>query len=425
MKLSFVNSLSANELHNILDAEASTTKEVFEAMSPGAVEEQFRFFNQEHLPVYVLSEEEAEGIESTVAKMEAKLHEILNIALFKESKLVLEEYFGPVVREYPEFLEYARYVYETNYTPALYGRMDFAYDPVAKAIKGVYEYNGDTPVMLFESTVLQNVMTTDGQFNWYYGCISSDAVKSFLQERGDNFATLVDPLFIEDSLTCEFLHNSVGVDNKTFSTLDELDFDFMTTNGSPFMVGDKHVNNIFKLKPWEEILDERYTLLFDKGRWRDWVRYVNIFEPAWRWFLSNKGIWAYATYLEESGKVDLEGLPFIKSYLDPKEFIARGVKFVGKPKHGRLSNNILVFDENAELEHAVEGCYTEDEFIYQEWVEPGRVESRNNFIGCVWMAPVVDEDGYLVSAPATFAIREFDSEVLDIKNERWIPHSVV
>jgi glutathionylspermidine synthase len=93
---------------------------------------------------------------------------------------------------------------------------------------------------------------------------------------------------------------------------------------------------------------------------------------------------------------------------------------------GRLSSNIRIHNGLGELEHESQGGYEDCERVYQEFCPPHRVEGRNNFILGMWM---VSEARTLLSGhvghAATMCIREFDAPVLELTNERFIPHIVI
>lgn len=393
--------------------------------------------NQNEMPFYSLKASSADKIARTYQSVYNMLIEAV-AKLFKEDDEVIKYFFGKeFLEKHPDFLKYAKYTFKEKH-PALYGRFDSALNPETDEVTGIYEFNGDTPVMLFESVLLQNRFTNevtgsgDAQFNEYYLDLSEFAARMKVKQ---GFAVICDTNYIEDTATCETfaqIFNEVG--HCFFEDVAHLDYDHYEARhngGSPFFIGDDAISDIFLLKPWEEMVEE-HPELFKK--WEEWKDVVKFYEPAWRWFMANKGIWAYVTHLFENNNEEHEdfrfkykGLPILPSYMTPEKFINNGEKYVAKPIIGRLSMNIRIIDPNEGVEFESDGGYEETVCIYQQYHAPYKVEGRNNFIACCWMAPEVNENyrtNSLNSLATTFCIREFDKPVLDIMNERFIPHLI-
>lgn len=111
--------------------------------------------HQSNMPFYTLKEKSAENAAHTYNKLYIMLLAALD-KLFKEDFNVIKKYFGTdFISQHPYFVDYARYTFKNKH-PALYGRFDSAFDPETEKVKAVYEFNGDTPVMLFESVLLEN-----------------------------------------------------------------------------------------------------------------------------------------------------------------------------------------------------------------------------------------------------------------------------
>lgn len=400
------------------------------------VEDLFAFpiENKKAMPFYTMSTPAAEKMAETFSQVYNMLLKSLDY-LFKEDFDVVTHYFGKdVLVKHPYFYDYAKYTFRKGHS-ALYGRFDSAYDPVKDEVAAIYEFNGNTPVMLFESVMLENrfvrEITGNGyaQSNDFYEMLTTFVEKMRIR---DSFAVICDTKFIEDTATCETfaqIFNSKAY--CAFDDIESLSHDFTKKTGSPFYVGDVNVSDIFLLSPWEELVDLRPDFF---KKWRDWVDSVNFYEPAWRWFISNKGIWAYVTNLLETNVSFAEEfghLPVVPTYMNNETFMAHGEKYVQKPLIGRLSMNIRIVDpmnkENV-IVHESEGGYGEDQCVYQQFHAPYKVADRNNFIACYWMAPVLNENGEakgINAEPATACFREFDLPVLSISNERFIPHLIV
>lgn len=393
--------------------------------------------NQNEMPFYSLKASSANKIARTYQSVYNMLLEAVS-KLFKEDEEVIKHFFGKeFLNKHPEFLKYAKYTFKNKH-PALYGRFDSAMNPISDNIEAIYEFNGDTPVMLFESVLLQNRFTNEitgngeAQFNEYYLDLELFASKMKIKQ---GFAVICDTNYIEDTSTCETF---AQIFNETkhcfFEDISHLDYDHYEARhngGSPFFIGDDAVSDIFLLKPWEELVDERPEFI---DKWEEWKDVVRFYEPAWRWFMANKGIWAYITHLfelenEEHKEFNFKykELPILRSYMSPEKFVNEGVKYVAKPIIGRLSMNIRIIDPNDGIEFESIGGYSETQCIYQEYHAPYKVDGRNNFIACCWMAPEISDSNStdsLNSLATTFCIREFDKPVLDIMNERFIPHII-
>lgn len=321
------------------------------------------------------------------------------------------------------FLPYAKATFDRKH-PALYGRYDACFDPETEQLKGIYEFNGDTPVMLFESVNLQARLSkqlgTDQYNNWW---------EIFNYKFGSgykNVAVACGTDYVEDMATCETVAQAFGSArcdrNVSFLDLKELDYDHMNLS-KPWIARDsfKPLDAIYILSPWEEMVDNFPKML---DHWERWIDNVHLFEPAWRWFLAHKGMTALCTHLCDTDS-DFYLAHYnatrvlLPTYLESEVKAGPDVRFSGKwvekPVVGRLSNNIKVWNDG-KLESDTGGFYSDENTVFQKYTPPCKVEGRNNFILGMWMCG--EYSGSLCA-------REFDSEVLSISNERWIPHIVV
>lgn len=326
------------------------------------------------------------------------------------------------------FIPYARHTFKsrTMIGQSLYGRFDAVLDPQTEDVVGIYEFNGDTPVMLFESVNLQNRLLTEIgvdpslQYNDWY-----DFTCDMLRRHGLNIdhqiAVACSTSYVEDMATCETLAQVIG-EHATTYLLDLADVDYDHANPTkPFVVKgtDNYLDAIFVLSPWEEMVDA-FPAAF--RQWERWADNVALLEPAWRWFLSHKGMLAYITHLFETDEVfadEHEGAPFLRTYLAPDPFRARGEAYVSKPVLGRLSSNIQTHDEQGQVIFSTSGHYDDCPRVYQQFCPPTKVEGRNSFIVGMWMAGQANTK---IALPTTLCIREFDSPILQLSNERFIPH---
>lgn len=393
--------------------------------------------HREAMPFYVFREHEAKSIAHTSERVYAALCSAVEWLAVNRDRV--PEFFGREFCErYPEFIEYAFYTFENDHE-ALYGRFDMAVDVDSGMVSGVYEFNGDTPVMLFESTILQNWLTERvnktslvpfEQSNTYFPETQA-ALRKVLKPDADGelaAGILLHAEYIEDAATCETLFQLLdgsGLCTTLIDHIDNVGFDPEAVDESPWSVTDKPMGNLFALQPWEEIVASCYDDVI--VNWRDWANKVRMFEPAWRWFLANKGIWAVATYLMETNKWywgEYRYLPILPTYMSPDRFTKDRQPFVQKPLVGRLSNNITIHQGDGDVLFASDGAYEGEPCVYQAYCPPGQLEGRNNFIVGQWMAADASTDEPLVMQAASLCIREFDKPVLDIGNERFIPHLI-
>lgn len=377
----------------------------------------FPIANADAMPFYTIRDRTT----YTLNKQFEAYYEMMDYALAMafHDKALLRKFFDcEFLRKHGErFIPYAEATFQKKH-PALYGRYDAAFDPQTEELKGIYEFNGDTPVMLFESVNLQSrfsqELNTD-QYNNYW-----DIFIETMSEKGyKNIGIVCDTRYVEDMATtdtlCQAFKTALPLANVKFLDIGELDFD-TAAKGSPFFAqwDDQPLDAVYILSPWEEMV-ENYPVMLDN--WKSWIDKVHVFEPAWRWFFAHKGMTALCTELmtiSKSFKEKFGDVKLIPAYLD-FEFEPVNGKWVEKPVVGRLSNNIKVWNGGV-IESDTGGFYTGENTIFQAYCPPGKVDGRNNFIMGFWMCG---------KYAASLCFREFDSEVLSIANERFIPHIVV
>jgi glutathionylspermidine synthase len=399
------------------------------------VQDLFAYFSEysQEMPFYTLKEENAEKVGFV---FEDAYHMLIDAAdrVFRD-RVALNKYFDcAFLRKHGRyFTDFAEFTFRSYGMPgqAIYGRFDAAMDPESETVTGIYEFNGNTPVMLFESVNLQNHLTikvtgdNHAQYNNYYPWIQ-ETLAAYPHSSSTKFAVVLDTQYVDDAATCETMTQLMGEDRCAFfSDLDDITYEYQCRD-KPFFRGEDQLDALFVLLPWEEIVENWTAPFMD---WEHWCRNVSFMEPAWRWFISHKGMLAYVTHLLETDdefRSKWGHVPTLRSYLSPDVFVSNGLPYVAKPVLGRLSSNVRIFDENNVLQNENEGHYGDCECVYQEFHAPGRVEGRNNFIVGMWMAPKSRYGSKTHEAQAaTFCIREFDEAILQLKNERFIPHLIV
>lgn len=293
---------------------------------------------------------------------------------------------------------------------SLYGRFDFAYDGHGPA--KLLEYNADTPTALFEAAMFQ------------WGWLEDMLAAGKLPKSADQFNSIHETLiarFEELSrigyikqhlhLTCmmdapedrgliSYLVDcaaQAGID-ATVLGIDEIG----TREQGPFLDNaDKPIATLFKLYPWEWLLDEA----FGQAPAMKTTRFI---EPPWKTILSNKGmlplLWEMAP-----GHPNL--LPAF--YDDDEKREALGNRFARKPFHSREGANITLVDGDAVLDRD-SGPYGYGAFIRQALVELPVFDGNYPVIGS-WV---------IGTKACGIGIREDKSRITK-NTSRFIPHAII
>jgi glutathionylspermidine synthase len=281
--------------------------------------------------------------------------------------------------------------------PAIYGRLDLAYDGVHPP--KLLEYNADTPTALVEAAVVQ--------WYWLQDCQKgADQFNSIHERLVAKWRELKDytasPLYFaaaedvqaEDLMTTTYLRETAqeaGLDTAAL-LMKDIGWDedarlFVDLENNP-------IRSIFKLYPWEWLLHEAFAdHLLDTLLTTQWI------EPIWKMLWSNKALLAVLWELYPNHP------NLLPAYLDGPRDLTR---YVRKPKLAREGANItLVGDTTIETG----GDYGAEGFVYQA------------------LAPVPVFDGnfavigsWLVDGQASgMGIRESDGPVTT-NLSRFVPH---
>ncbi|QNR53810.1 putative glutathionylspermidine synthase [Pseudomonas phage phiK7A1] len=379
---------------------------------------EFPIKNQAAMPFYAIKDSTTYRLNQQFEDYYSMMDYALAIA-FHDRELLNKFFDCSFLRKWgKQFVPYAEATFHKKH-PALYGRYDACFDPVTEELLGVYEFNGDTPVMLFESVNLQARFSaelgTDQYNNWW-----SEFMERFSSDY-KNVAVVHCSDYVDDAATAETIAQAFEAArfdrSVSFLDLRELDFDHMHLS-KPWVArgSDTPLDAVYILSPWEEMIETFPAML---SSWERWIDNVHIFEPAWRWFFAHKGMTALCTYLMETSRSFEQKFGHVKllpTYLPQSDGIrALHGKWVEKPVVGRLSNNIKIWD-GPTLISDTGGHYSGENTVFQQYCAPRKVEGRNNFILGMWMCGKYS---------ASLCAREFDTEVLSIQNERWIPHIVL
>jgi glutathionylspermidine synthase len=289
----------------------------------------------------------------------------------------------------------------TKEPPALYGRLDLAYD--GRQIK-LLEYNADTPTALVEAAVTQ--------WYWLEDCFPRADQFNSLHEKlvakwKDLVPFLKQPVYFghdgseEDFMTISYLrdtaeqagHRTVPIAMNGIGW-EEGDGRFVDLDRQP-------IHSIFKLYPWEWLLGERF------GAYAlETMGVVNWIEPIWKMMWSNKALLAILWELNRNHEL------LLPAYLDgPRDM----KDYVRKPRCGREGAGISVF-RNWEQEGGATAASESDAavssgFVYQRMASLSEADGNTAVLGS-WLI-----DG----EPAGMGIRE-SSSLITTNTSRFVPH---
>ncbi|MDP2937275.1 MAG: glutathionylspermidine synthase family protein [Dehalococcoidia bacterium] len=237
--------------------------------------------------------------------------------------------------------------------PSIYGRFDFWWD--GDSPPKLLEYNADTPTAVLEAAVIQWQWLEErfpgkDQFNSIHERLIEawKRLRPYLWGEVLHFAHAYNP-DSEDMMTTNYLRDTAeqaGIQTAAL-LVDDIGWD---QQGKVFLdLEDRRIRSIFKLYPWEWILQEEFgPHVLESYKDMQWI------EPIWKMLLSNKGILAVLWEL-------YPGHPnLLPTYLDgPRDMQA----YVRKPILGREGSNISVVTPGSALE--TPGGYGQEGFVYQ------------------------------------------------------------
>ncbi len=356
---------------------------------------------------------------------------------------------GDHIVEHPEIMikmgipEYAwpQVIKTWNDEPAcqsVYGRYDIRFggldhDDPAMRVPKVYEFNADTPTCLLESAWVQwNWLEHTGQGTDQWNSMLERLTQAWTRNLGlieqrlghkplVHFACSSEEESGEDVLNTWYLRDAcedAGYQTKgIFMESIELRDDgrFYDDDGD-------HLDVIFKLYPWEYMVNEPYGeacfrdmdnigLRDESGAYSGGTVWI---EPPYKMLWSNKGVLAVLW--------ELYGDTELAKYLIPTWFEgeqpAELTDYVRKPLLGREGANVVIY-RGGEATLEVPGDYGEEGFVVQEFAplpefpDPAGDTTVHPVLG-IWM---IDGD------PAGLAIRESEGFVTD-NLSFFVPHSI-
>ncbi|MCM6773820.1 glutathionylspermidine synthase family protein [Nocardia sp. CDC159] len=286
--------------------------------------------------------------------------------------------------------------------PYIYGRFDLRYDGRGPA--KLLEYNADTPTSLLEAAIVQ--------WHWLTDLYSGDDQWNSLHEKlVERWGELLEQLPTNELHFTWSSADASGEDNVTTAymqeTAAEAGFDTVAlpieqvgwdTELERFVdLAEAPIQSIFKLYPWEWVLDDDFgKRVVDSLPRTMWI------EPLWKTMLSNKALLAVLWEM-------YPGHPnLLPAYIDnPHEL----TEYIKKPKLGREGANMTIV--GAGLETATGGVYGEEGFVYQ------LLDPLPDFDG---MRPVVG--AWIVGDTAAgMSIRETPGLITD-DSSTFVPHRI-
>ena len=233
--------------------------------------------------------------------------------------------------------------------PALYGRMDFAYD--GRSLK-LLEYNADTPTSLVEAALaqwywLQDVHADCDQFNSLHEKLVAKW-KDLAAWSPVHFAH-VNQIEGEDLMTATYLRDTaIEAGLETYGlAVNEIGWNAEAREWRD--LDERAIKTFFKLYPWEWLVHESFGPHLAETD-TVWI------EPIWKMLLSNKALLAVMYELEPQHP------NLLRMFFDPNP-LRRG-QFVRKPKLSREGANVTLVDGEYREDHG--GDYGDEGYVYQE-----------------------------------------------------------
>jgi glutathionylspermidine synthase len=252
--------------------------------------------------------------------------------------------------------------------PALYGRMDLAFD--GNTIK-LLEYNADTPTGLVEAAIaqwywLQDCFPNADQFNSLHESLI--AKWKDLKDYVESPVYFADAGTMEDRMTTGYLEDTAHQAGLKTRHIAMRDIGWDSRKLCFVDLDNKRMQTLFKLYPWEWMLKEPFgahaletlppaSALVEYGPHKDrrsWGSTLWI-EPIWRMMWSNKALLAILWELNPGHEL------LLPAYLDgPHEMRS----YVRKPLMGREGAGIAYVRDDVTIEGSLDGA-TADGYVFQ------------------------------------------------------------
>jgi glutathionylspermidine synthase len=280
--------------------------------------------------------------------------------------------------------------------PALYGRMDLAYD--GRNLK-LLEYNADTPTSLVEAAVAQWYWLEDR----YPEADQFNSIHEHLVAKWKDLAGYVrQPVYFtcepcdEDWMTITYLRDTAQQGGLATEALAIREIGWHPGLARFVDAANRPIDTIMKLYPWESLLADQFGphALETMGSMQ-WI------EPIWKMLWSNKALLAILWEMYPGHEL------LLPAYLDgPRDMDS----WVRKPLLGREGSNVTVKLSGITAEDTGGRC-GDGGFVYQQYVDLAAGGGTRVVLGS-WLV-----DG----EPCGMGIREPDSYVTN-NASRFVPH---
>ncbi|HYF22185.1 MAG TPA: glutathionylspermidine synthase family protein [Caulobacteraceae bacterium] len=297
---------------------------------------------------------------------------------------------------------------QRDWEPTLYGRFDLAYD--GRDLK-LLELNGDTPTSLLEAAVaqwfwLQERFPGQDQFNSIHEKLI-DALALFAQHGGKGaplHMTSVSP-HPEDEGTVGYIAAcavEAGLD-AVWVPVEGIGWREGRQGGGFVDLDDRPITALFKLYPWEWLLDETFGERLAgevlSGRLR-------LIEPAWKMVASNKRLLVTLKEMFPASDLLLDATVF----RDEAQGWTGG--YVKKPVHGREGANASIVEQGVEIASRG-GAYDDDLSVFQQRASLAQADGNWAVIG-----------SWIVNRQACgMGVRESEGPITD-NTARFVPHLI-
>ena len=344
-----------------------------------------------------------------IDRLEAATAEIQRLALEAGDAILSRDWLGRM--HIPA--KAAAYIRETwqSEPPALYGRLDLAYD--GRNIK-LLEYNADTPTCLVEAAV--------AQWYWLQDCFpKADQFNSLHEKLVAKWKDLVpyvsDPVWFthdgaeEDGMTIAYLQDTAHQAGLKTSALAMRQVGWDSAHQRFVNPKGQTIETIFKLYPWEWLLGDAFgdnALATLNAASQKPVRgKVQWLEPIWKMMWSNKALLAILWELYPNHEL------LLPAYLDGPHTMQN---YVRKPLVGREGAGVQVFrnwaeDGDAAKPNQWDAKAADGGFVYQGLARMAEADGKTAVFGS-WLI-----DG----EPAGMGIRESDGLITN-NTSRFVPH---
>ena len=284
--------------------------------------------------------------------------------------------------------------------PSIYGRFDLAYD--GKGPPVMLEYNADTPTSLLETSVIQwdwldQAHKGADQFNSIHERLVAvwREAAPYMVKSGPlgplvHFASMDD---VEDGMTTAYLAETAVQAGLRAKLIAIEDVGWDPDAGEFADLANARVDTLFKLYPWEWIINEPFAEFIPKAK-------TQFIEPPWKMVLSNKGILAILWDMFP----DHPNL--LPAYFDEP----RGMfEYAKKPLLSREGANVTIHTMKEHLEST--GEYGAEGYVFQQLAPIPTFDGKRPVIGS-WI--IGQEAGGM-------GVREAESWVTG-NTSRFVPH---